>query len=91
MSVISFHIVFYILIPTFFFMYPDDLSPTVKLFVIAQQARTFIIIQVIFVVIDLPYRMWKGRKVKALSDQRYAFRYNQKMLHELVESRDYPL
>ena len=91
LSVISFHIVFYVLIPTFFFMYPNELSSTVKLYVIAQQARAFIVLQVIFVIIDLPFRMWKNKKIKALSDQRYAFRYNQKMLHNVVESRDYPL
>ena len=72
-------------------MYPSELSPTVKLYVIAQQARAFIVLQVIFVIIDLPYRMWKSNKVKALSDQRFAFRNNQKMLHSIVESRDYPL
>ena len=72
-------------------MYPNSLNPTVKLYVIAQQARTFILVQLLIVIIDIPFRMWKNRKIKSLSDQRYAFRYNQKMLHKVVESRDYPL
>lgn len=91
LSVVTFHILFYILIPTFFFMYPNNLNPTVKLYVIAQQARTFIIIQLIIIIVDMPYRIWKNKKVQALSDQRHAFRHNQGMLHKLVESRDYPL
>ena len=72
-------------------MYPSQLSSTIKLYVIAQQARAFIVLQIIFVIIDLPFRMWKNKKIKALSDQRYAFRNNQQMLHNIVESRDYPL
>lgn len=48
-------------------------------------------IQIIIVAVDLPYRMWKEKKVKALSDQRVAFKNNQWMLHKIVQCRDYPL
>lgn len=90
-SCLTFHLLFYVIIPTLFFMLPGDISETVKLYVISEQARTFIVIQVIIVLVDLPYRMWKKRKVRALSDQRVAFRSNQLMLHKIVECRDYPL
>ena len=72
-------------------MFSNDINPTVKLYVISQQARTFILVQLIIVIVDIPFRMWKNKKVRSLSDQRYAFRSNQKMLHKMVESRDYPL
>lgn len=88
---LTFHLLFYIIIPTFFFMFPGEISETVKLYVISEQARTFIVVQIVIVSVDLPYRIWKNKKVKALSDQRVAFRNNQQMLHKLVECRDYPL
>ena len=86
-----FHILFYILEPTFFFMYPNDISSTVKLYVIGQQALTFLVVQLTLMVLDVPYRVWKSKKLRALSDQRYAFRNNQGMLHKLVESQHYPV
>ena len=87
----SFHILFYILEPTFFFMNPNDISSTVKLYVIGQQALTFLVVQLTLMVLDVPYRVWKNKKLRALSDQRYAFRNNQGMLHKLVESQHYPV
>jgi hypothetical protein len=90
-SCLTFHLLFYVLIPTFFFVLPGDISETVKLFVISEQARTFIVIQVIIVIVDLPFTLWKKKKVKALSDQRVAFKNNQWMLNRIVECRDYPL
>lgn len=84
LSTLTFHIIFFVLLPTFFFMIPSSISPTVKLYVISGQARTFIIIQLIIVLIDMPYRLWKNKKIRNLSDQRFAFRYNQRMLHTSV-------
>ena len=91
LSTVSFHILFFVILPTFFFMVPNGISETVKLYCISGQARTFLIIQLIIVLVDMPYRLWKDKKVQNLSDQRFAFRYNQRLLHESVESRDYPL
>lgn len=88
---LTFHVLFYIIIPTLFFFLPSEISDTVKLYVVAEQAKTFILVQIIIVLVDLPYRIWKRRKVLALSDQRVAFKNNQQMLHKLVECRDYPL
>lgn len=67
------------------------LDQTVQLYVVASQAKTYIVIQVIILLIDLPYRIWASRKIVSLSDQRVAFKNNQKMLHKIVEYRDYPL
>lgn len=58
-SCLTFHVLFYIIIPTFFFMIPGEISETVKLYVISEQARTFVVVQIIIVVVDLPYRIWK--------------------------------
>ena len=41
--------------------------------------------------IDIPYRIWKSKKVENLSDQRYAFKHNQYTLNKIVELIDYPL
>lgn len=56
---LTFHVLFYIIIPTFFFMVPSEISETVKLYVISEQATAFVVIQVIIVIVDLPYRIWK--------------------------------
>ena len=90
-SSMIFHLVFYIIIPTLFFFIRDGINTTVKLYVIAQQARTFIFMQVILCFIDIPYRMWKNKKISVLGDQREGFKYIQKMLHKIVEYRDFPL
>ena len=79
-SSMIFHIVFYIIIPSLFFFINDGIDTTVKLYVISQQARTFIIMQMILCFIDIPYRVWKNRKTSVLGDQREGFKYNQKML-----------
>ena len=71
--------------PLLFFILPNSIKyPTVKLYVIAGQARIFIIVQLLLNILDLPYMLWKNRKTKTLSHQIYAFRYNQRMLHEIV-------
>lgn len=90
-SSMIFHIVFYIIIPSLFFFINDGIDTTVKLYVISQQARTFIIMQMILCFIDIPYRVWKNRKTSVLGDQREGFKYNQKMLHKVVEYKDFPL
>jgi len=69
-SSMIFHIVFYVIIPSLFFFIQDGINTTVKLYVISQQARTFIIMQIILCFIDVPYRIWKSKKTKVLSDQR---------------------
>jgi hypothetical protein len=79
-----FHIVFYVITPTLFFFLKDGIDTTVKLYVISQQARTFIIMQMILCFIDIPYRIWKNKKISVLGDQREGFKYNQKMLHKIV-------
>lgn len=84
MTTVLFHLVFYIIMPTVFFAIPNGISRSVKLYVISEQARTFIIIQLLIVLIDLPYRMWKSQKVKSLSDQRKAFKHNQYTLNKIV-------
>lgn len=86
-----FHIIFYIIIPTIFFAVSDGINSTIKLYVIAEQARTFIFMQLVICIIDVPFQFWKSRKIKNLSDQREGFKYCQKMLHKTVEYRDYPL
>jgi len=84
MSSMLFHIIFYIIIPTLFFMIGSEINPTVKLYVIATQARTFIVIQLIICIVDLPYQIWQIKKTRSLADQRQAFSYNQQMLHKNV-------
>ena len=80
-----FHTIFFILMPLLFFFIPNAIKyPTLKLYVIAGQARIFIIIQLFLNIIDLPYMLWKNKKIKTLSHQIYAFRYNQRTLHQLV-------
>ncbi len=79
-----FHIIFYIIVPVIFFAVDDGIDRTIKLFVISEQARTFIVMQMILCIIDIPYQMWKSRKIKCLGDQREGFRYNQEMLHKVV-------
>jgi len=91
MSTMLFHIIFYIIIPTIFFSIGDGINSTIKLYVISEQARTFILMQLIICIFDIPYQIWKKRKIKCLSDQRVGFQYCQKMLHKTVEYRDYPL
>jgi hypothetical protein len=46
---------------------------------------------VVFLLVDLHYRIWENKKISSLSDQRIAFKNNQSMLHQIVECRDYPL
>ena len=77
--------------PVVYFSIPSSTNQTTKLFVIAQQAQTFIVLQVIFIIIDLPYRIWKGRKTECLSDQRVGFKHYQRQLHKIVEFRDFPI
>jgi hypothetical protein len=86
-----FHVLFYIVIPVVYFAIPNSVPQTTKLFTIAQQARTFIFLQVLINIIDVPYRLWKSRKTKSLSDQRVGFKYYQQKLHKVVEYRDFPL
>lgn len=88
---VLFHFIFYLIIPTIFFVYPNHINTTIKLYVISDQARTFIFVQLILSVIDVPYRMWKSRKILNLSDQRAGFKYCQHLLHKTVEYRDFPL
>lgn len=86
-----FHILFYIVIPVAFFAIPNQIKDTTKLFVIAEQARTFIVLQLIINILDVPYMLWREKKIKCLSDQREGFKYYQKNLHKIVEFRDFPL
>jgi hypothetical protein len=86
-----FHIVFYIIIPVGFFSINDGIDSTIKLYVISDQARTFIVMQLILCIIDIPFQMWRRRKTRCLADQRFGFKYNQQMLHKIVEYRDFPL
>ncbi len=90
-TTVFFHFVFYLIIPTLFFTFGSGLTKTLKLYVISEQARTFIIIQTLLAIIDLSYRTWKRKKTKCLSDQREGFKFNQHMLHQTVQYRDYPL
>ena len=86
-----FHLLFWIIMPVVYFSIPSATSQTTKLFVIANQAQIFIFLQVIFIIIDLPYQNWKSKKTASLSDQRVGFKYYQRQLHKLVEFRDFPL
>lgn len=86
-----FHLLFYIVLPVIFFAIPNSINSTTKLFVIAAQAHTFVILQLILNLIDIPYQMWKSKKIKNLSDQREGFKYNQAQLHKQVQFRDFPL
>jgi hypothetical protein len=76
-----FHLLFYIMIPTFFFVFNNGINPSVKLYTISEQARTFIMVQLVLSFIDLGYRIWSTRKVLSLSDQRESFKFPQKFLH----------
>ena len=87
----TFHVLFYIVIPVVFYAIPSDTPQTTKLFVITQQARTFIFLQIVANIIDVYYRVWKSRKTECLSDQRVGFKYYQRQLHRVVEFRDFPL
>lgn len=91
MTTVFFHLVFYIILPTIYFAIPNSVSRTVRLYAISEQARTFIIVQLLIALIDIPYRVWKSKKVKHLSDQRFAFKHNQYTLNKIVELIDYPL
>lgn len=86
-----FHLLFYIIIPVLFFVIPNKIVTTTKLFVIADQARTFIFLQLLVNIIDVPYQFWKSKKIKSLSDQREGFKFYQRQLHNLVEYRHFPL
>lgn len=79
-----FQLIFYLIIPTIFFKVDNGIYGSVKLFAISSQARTFIIIQLILSFIDSIYRIWKMKKDMTLADQREAFKYPQKLLHEKV-------
>ena len=71
MTTVLFHFVFYLCLPTIFFAAPGgEINSTVKLYVIYQQARTFIIVQLLILIFDIPYRLWKSNKINKLSDQR---------------------
>ena len=78
MTTVFFHLIFYIILPTVFYGITNGINQTVKLYVISDQAQTFVLVQLIIVIVDVPYRIWKRKKIESLSDQRYAFRYNQK-------------
>ncbi len=69
------------MIPTFFFVFNNGINPSVKLYTISEQARTFIMVQLVLSFIDLGYRIWSTRKVLSLSDQRESFKFPQKFLH----------
>jgi hypothetical protein len=69
----------------------DGIDTTIKLYVISEQARTYIVLQLILCIIDISYQLWKSKKFRCLSDQRIGFKYNQQMLHKMVEYKDFPL
>jgi|LakMenEpi03Aug12_release.lakeMendotaPanAssembly.Ray.scaffolds.fasta_scaffold841666_1 hypothetical protein len=81
---LMFHFLFYLLIPTVFFTFDNGINQTVKLYVISEQARSFIFIQLILSVVDIPYRTWKAKKIASLSDQREGFKFCQNLLHRVV-------
>lgn len=58
-----YHLTFWIIMPVVYFSIPSSTNQTTKLFVIAQQAAVFLVLQIVFIIIDLPYRMWKNRKI----------------------------
>ena len=78
---VMFHLIFYLLVPTFFFLVDNGISQSVKLFAISSQARTFIFIQLILSSFDSVFRLWRMKKMKSLADQRESFKYPQKYLH----------
>lgn len=53
-----------------FFTFGSTINKTVKLYVISEQARTFIILQLILAIVDVTYQNWKSKKTACLSDQR---------------------
>lgn len=69
-SSMLFHVIFYIIVPVLFFVISDGIDSTIKLYVISEQARTYIVMQLILCIIDVPYQIWKNKKIKCLSDQR---------------------
>ena len=74
----AFHIIIYIILPVSFFAISSSTSRTTKLFVIAWQATIFFIFQIIVIVIDIPFQIWKNKKTSCLSDQRVGFKYYQR-------------
>lgn len=76
-----FHLIFYLIVPTIFFVVDNGINQSIKLYALSQQAQTFIIIQMILSCIDFVFRMWKVKKIRALSDQREAFKYPQEYLN----------
>ena len=91
MTTVLFHLVFYLILPTVFYLLSDGLNPAIKIYSVSQQAVAFITFQAIIIIVDVPYRLWKSTKIQNLSDQRNAFKHNQYTLHKIVEQSDYPL
>jgi hypothetical protein len=69
-TTVMFHLIFYLLIPTIFFVSDNNINQSIKLYTLAQQAQTFIIIQLLLSWLDFVFRMWRVKKINALSDQR---------------------
>lgn len=90
-TTVMFHLIFYLLIPTLFFVIDNGINQSIKLYALSQQAQIFILIQMVMSSIDFVFRMWRVKKIRALSDQREAFKYPQQYLHERVQYREFPL
>lgn len=90
-TTVMFHLIFYLIVPTIFFVVPNRINQSIKLYALADQAQTFIIIQLLLSWLDFVFRMWRVKKIRALSDQRESFKFPQKYLHERVEYREFPL
>jgi hypothetical protein len=84
LTTVMFHLIFYLVVPTIFFVLPNGINQSVKLYAMADQSQTFIIIQLIMSWVDFVFRMWRVKKIRALSDSREAFKFPQKYLHERV-------
>lgn len=90
-TTVMFHLVFYLVVPTIFFAIPNGINQSIKLYALSQQAQTFILVQLVLSWVDFVFRMWRVKKIRALSDQREAFKYPQEYLHQRVEYREFPL
>jgi hypothetical protein len=79
-----FHLIFYLIVPNIFYSVENGIDPSVKLFAISSQAQAFVLLQLAFSSMDYIFRLWRIKKMKTMTDQREAFKYPQKFLHEIV-------
>lgn len=89
---VTFHFLFYLLVPVSFYSYEAGREGSLKLFAVSFQALNFILFQLAIAGAEAFYRVWRSRTLQLLDPASgLASQFCQQTLHQAVEHPRFPI